>query len=61
MQVYNTHPLQALNQVVLWDRIITRKEDAVFNETGIHSEYVLADQGYHLKYVLSFVVVASSH
>jgi hypothetical protein len=50
--------LQALNQVVVWDRIITRKEDATFNETGIHSEYVLADQGYNLKYVSFESVVA---
>jgi signal peptidase complex subunit 3 len=38
-----------LNQVVVWDRIIQRKEDAVIDEQAFRAEYVMADQGYHLK------------
>lgn len=38
-----------INQVVVWDRIIRTKEDAVISEQGVRAEYVLADQGYNLK------------
>lgn len=41
---------QAVNQVILWDRIIDDREDAYFDESDIRSEYILADQGYHLKW-----------
>lgn len=38
-----------VNQVVVWDRIIKTVEDAVIDEQAIRAEYLLADQGYHLK------------
>jgi hypothetical protein len=38
-----------LNQVIVWDRIIRHKQDAVLSEQAISAEYVLADQGYNLK------------
>jgi signal peptidase complex subunit 3 len=38
-----------VNQVVVWDRIIKNVEDANIDEQAIRAEYLLADQGYHLK------------
>jgi len=38
-----------LNQVVLWDRIITTKENSKFNLTAEGGEYLLADQGVGLR------------
>merc|ERR1712000_104199 len=42
-------PKNAVNQVMLWDRIIADRDDAVFDEKAIRAEYILTDQGYHLR------------
>jgi hypothetical protein len=46
-----------VNQVVLWDRIITDRDDAVFDEKALRAEYILTDQGYHLRLDNCVVVV----
>jgi signal peptidase complex subunit 3 len=39
----------AVNQIVLWDDIIRRKEDAVLDYTDTRIEYLLIDQGHALR------------
>jgi len=39
----------AVNQVVVWDKIITNKEDALFNYENVWSKYPLSDEGSGLR------------
>lgn len=45
---YST-PVNGLNQVVLWDRIVEAREDAAFTLPFVRTKYKLADQGHHLR------------
>lgn len=38
-----------MNQVVLWDRIITSKADAAFSEPALAHKYALVDRGHGLR------------
>lgn len=38
-----------VNQVVLWDRIVRNKEDAVFNINNLKTKYALLDRGQGLR------------
>lgn len=42
-------PSNKLNQVVLWDKIIMRGEDAVLNLRKMHTHYYFFDDGHGLK------------
>ena len=42
-------PLNKLNQVALWDRIIEAREDAVFSLPFVRTKYKLVDQGHNLR------------
>ena len=41
--------LQKVNQVVIWDKIIRRGEDAVLDYTDLKSKYYFYDDGHGLK------------
>jgi signal peptidase complex subunit 3 len=45
---YST-PTNPLNQVILWDKIIERPEDAKLNLKKVHVKYGLIDQGEELR------------
>eukprot|EP00877_Chromochloris_zofingiensis_P010692 jgi/Chrzof1/5877/Cz16g19030.t1 len=42
-------PDNAVNQVVLWDKIIERKEDAVLKIKALRTKYAFLDQGNNLR------------
>eukprot|EP00271_Cylindrocystis_brebissonii_P015615 TRINITY_DN38568_c0_g1_i1.p1 TRINITY_DN38568_c0_g1~~TRINITY_DN38568_c0_g1_i1.p1 ORF type:complete len:202 (+),score=18.45 TRINITY_DN38568_c0_g1_i1:420-1025(+) len=42
-------PRNSYNQVVLWDRIIEEKENAVINTSAMRTKYFFIDQGNHLR------------
>lgn len=44
--------LKTLNEVVMWDRIVRRKEDAVI-DVVVPPKYPLRDMRYSFKYVAS--------
>jgi hypothetical protein len=45
--------LQPLNQVIIWDRIVTSKDTAWLKEKNEFVKYALIDQGQELRYVTS--------
>lgn len=47
-------PNNVLNQVVLWDKIILRGENAVLDFKNMNTKYYFWDDGNGLKYVIFF-------
>lgn len=41
--------MQPLNQVIIWDKIVTSKEGAWLKETNEFVKYALIDQGQELR------------
>jgi len=44
---------QEVNQVVIWDKIIIRGDNALLNYQGMNTKYYFFDDGLGLKYVES--------
>ena len=44
-------PAQKVNQVVIWDKIILRGDNALLNYHGMNTKYYFFDDGLGLKYV----------
>ena len=44
-------PAQKINQVVIWDKIILRGDNALLNYHGMNTKYYFFDDGLGLKYV----------
>jgi len=51
MHVYSTLP-QPLNQVIIWDKIVTTKDTAWLKMENEFVKYALIDQGQELRYFL---------
>lgn len=49
--------LQAINQVVLWDKIIQRGESAVLDYRSMNTKYYFHDDGHGLRLVLVIVLM----
>lgn len=43
--------MQKFNQVVIWDKIILRGDNALLNYHGMNTKYYFFDDGLGLKYV----------
>ena len=44
-------PLQPLNQVIIWDKIVKSADEAVLKYTNEFVKYALIDQGSELRYI----------
>ena len=49
LQAEYATPLNGVNQVVLWDRIIERRADARVQQNPLRQKYALLDQGNHFR------------
>lgn len=48
---FNYHMVKVLNQVVIWDKIIKTKKQAILTEKNEFVKYALIDQGAELRFV----------